>query len=154
MSSHRPGFTLPAKKEDGKWSFDKHRFQRLTERLSDGPYDFIVEKHVNSRSGKQNRAYFACIVRPCSESSGYEEDEVHELLKRYCNPKTVEMLNKQTGEVEEVIIGGTTTAMNIEEFSLYFKRCQQFAAETWDCYCEDPNEEHSFNEKPKRTRAA
>jgi hypothetical protein len=143
---------LRAKKVEGKTVFDLDRFPRLLARLSDGEYDVVVEKHVNRRSGQQNKAYRACIVRPCSESSGYHEDEVHELLKRFCNPKTVGILNKETGGIEDVTIGGSTTALNVEEFELYRKRCQQFAAEKWDCYCPDPNEEYMFDEQPKGKR--
>jgi len=153
--SQHPSFTLSAAVKDGRLTFDHERLARLVRRLKDGKYDLIVERHVNSRSLRQNRAYWPCIVKPCSDSSGYEPDEVHEILKRFCNPKTVEIVNKATGEVEEVIIGGSTTGLNVEEFSNYFARCQQFAAETWDCYCPDPNQEFMFDLKPKaKGRAA
>lgn len=151
--SRQPGFAMRAVKKGGKRIMDRDRFERLWARLADGVYDFIVERHVATRSLKQNRAYWPCIVAPCSESSGYHPDEVHEILKRFCNAKTVTVLNKATGEMEEVTIGGSTTTLDVEQFSLYFKRCQQFAAETWDCYCPDPNEEYAF-EKPRQFKKA
>jgi hypothetical protein len=143
----RPGFTMFAEKKDGKTTFDRERFKRLWDRLPDGKYDLTAEKHTHSRSLQQNKAYWALIVKPCSDSSGYEEDDVHEILKQRCNPKFVSVLNTDTGEIEEMKIGGSTTTLNVEEFSAYYKRCQQFAAETWDCYCPDPNEEGQFSEK-------
>lgn len=148
--SQRPGFTIAADLKDGKLVLDRERMARKLALLKDGKYEITVERWVATRSAKQNRAYWPCIVEPCSESSGYHPDEVHEILKRFCNPKTVEMVNRETGEVTEVIIGGSTAALNVEEFSNYFKRCQQFAAETWNCYCPDPNEEHMFEDKPER----
>jgi hypothetical protein len=141
----RPVIYLPLEKKDGKVEIDRLRFAKLLEQLKDGKYDLTIERWVRSRSGKQNRAYWACIVGPISEHTGYEADEVHELLKFYCNPKTIEVLNPRTGVVEEVTVGGSTAAMNIEDFNLYFARCQQFAAEKLDCECPDPNEEHAFN---------
>lgn len=141
----RPGFTMPFKKQGGTVTIDKGRFRRLLQRLDDGEYDITVERHVNSRSKKANAAYWACIVNPISEHTGYEADEVHELLKRFCNPKVIEVTDKDTGVVEEVTIGASTAAMNVEEFNLFFKRCQQFAAEKLDCYCPDPDPEYMFN---------
>lgn len=152
--SSRPGFTVPAELKDGKLDLDRARMATLLGRLKDGKYEIRVERWVSSRSQKQNRAYWACIVAPISEHTGYEPDEVHELLKRFCNPKTVEMVNKDTGETEEVTLGASTAGMNVEEFNLFFKRCQQFAAEKLDCYCPDPNEEYAFDTPPKRKPTA
>lgn len=146
--------SLPATVTDGRLDLDRERLQRLLDRLKDGKYELTLERWVSSRSAKQNRAYWACIVAPISEHTGYQPDEVHELLKHYCNPKTVEVVNKATGEVDEVTIGGSTAGMNVEEFNLYFARCQQFAAETLDTICPDPNEEYAFSEHPKRKHHA
>lgn len=150
----RPGFSLPAELKDGKLGLDRGRMARLLSRLKDGKYEITIEKWTSSRSAKQNRAYWACIVAPISEHTGYQPDEVHELLKHYCNPKTVEVVNRATGEVEEVTLGGSTAGMNVEEFNLFFARCQQFAAEKLDTICPDPNEEYAFNEQPKRKNRA
>lgn len=154
--SKQTGFTLPATKADGNWTFDKARFQQLASRLKDGAYEFVVEAVRKSRSLRINRAYWACIVNPISEHTGYEPDEVHELLKRFCNPKTVEMVDKETGEVEEVTIGGSTASMTTEDFNLYFARCQQFAAERLDCICPDPDPEYQLHryEKTQKDAAA
>lgn len=141
--SSRPGFSVQARKANGQLAIDP-RFPEFLSRLPDGNYVVAVEKEAFGRSAAQNRAYWGLIVAPCSESSGYEPDEVHELLKRFCNPKTISMVNKATGEVEDVTIGGSTTALTVEEFSAYYRRCQQFAAERWDCDCPSPNEERSF----------
>lgn len=143
--SHRPGFSLPAELKGGTMTLSRSRLKTLLARLKDGKYSVTVERWVDSRSERQNRAYWACIVAPISEHTGYEPDEVHELLKRFCNTKRVEVMNKETGEVTEVEIGGSTATLNVEEFSLYFRRCQQFAAERLDVYCPDPNEEYAFD---------
>lgn len=144
----RPGFALGAEKKDGKLSLDsEQRYRALLARLRDGRYTVTIEREVQSRSGKANAAYWATIVTPISEHTGYEPDEVHELLKRFCNPKVVTVTDKETGVVEEVTIGGSTASMTNEEFTIYFKRCQQFAAEKLDCYCPDPDPEFSFNRK-------
>lgn len=123
---------------------DREQFTKLWKSLKPGDYSVTVEPFVDNRSQRQNRAYWACIVTPISEHTGYEPEEVHELLKRFCNAKVVALLNKDTGELEDVTIGTSTASLTIEEFSLYFKRCQQFAAEKLDVYCPDPNEEYAF----------
>lgn len=149
----RPGFSIRATKASGKLSLaDEDRYRALAKRLPDGEYDVVVEKHVHSRSAAQNRAYWLLIVSAISEHTGYEPDEVHELLKVRCNPKTVSIVNRESGAVEEQIIGGSTTGMNVEEFSAYYARCQKFAAEMLDCYCADPNEEQQFSAAPETLR--
>lgn len=151
--THRPGFQIgctKSTKENGDplVTLDSdERYRRMLTKLKDGRYTVTFDREVHSRSAAQNRAYWGLIVEPCSESSGYEKDEVHEILKRFCNPKIVAVLNTETGEMEEVTIGGSTVSLNVEEMSAYYKRCQQFAAEKWDSYCPDPNEEGQFSEQ-------
>jgi hypothetical protein len=137
-------FAVRATKTPQGFEMDRERFRKLASALKDGEYTITVERYVANRSNRANAAYWACIVTPISEHTGYEKDEVHALLKQFCNPKVVEIVDKDSGEVTEVTIGGSTASLTMEEFSLYFKRCQQFAAEKLDVYCPDPNEEYAF----------
>lgn len=151
----RPGFTigLTWDQEQKRATLDSEdRYRQLMGRLTSGRYTVTIEKEVHSRSAAQNRAYWLLVVGSISDHTGYEPDEVHELLKVRCNPKTITIINRETGESEEQVIGGSTTGLNVEEFSAYYRRCQQFAAETLDCYCSDPNEDSQFSEKPAPSR--
>lgn len=141
----RPGFSLPAKKEGSEWTFDKQRFKTLAAQLKDGPYTLIVERFVDGRSNKQNAYYHAVVVELLADYWGLDHEDAHELIKLHCNPKVVEVVNKDTGETEEQTIPGSTAKLNREEWSLFIERCQRWAATEFNVVIPDPDPEWMFN---------
>jgi len=154
--SNRPGFTLRATKTGDETIFDRERFKQLWRRLRDGEYDLTVEKHVDSRTAKQNAYYHAVVVDMLADYWGVDHDDAHELIKLHCNKKTVNVVDKDTGEVDEVTIGASTANLNKEEWSLFIERCQRWAAMEFHVVLPDPDPEWMFNdaEKSKRRSAA
>lgn len=139
--THRPTFSLGAEFKDGNLKLDnERRYVDLLKHLKPGRYTVLIEKETHSRSLKQNAYFHGVIVQAVSDHTGYEFDEAKELLKRFCNPKTLEVVNKESGGVDEVIIGGSTASLSVEDFAAFCSRCQRWAAETLDIYIPDPNE--------------
>jgi hypothetical protein len=152
MSKPNPGFTLNAVKEDGKLSLtNERRYRELVKRLPDGPYDITIEKYVARRSNQQNKYFHAVVVPILADYWGLDPEmpaefaEAKELIKLHCNAKTVELTNKTTGEVKEVTIGGSTSALDKEQWGLFIDRCQRWAAMEFGVVIPDPDPEWMFN---------
>lgn len=142
----RPGFQVAAEKKNGKLTLlNERRYRELSKRLPDGDYDILIEKHRKAGSAKQRGYYFAVVVEAFADHWGVEEDDAHELLKQHCNKKIVEVVNKDTGVVEEVTIGASTAGFTSEQWTLYIERCQRWGATDWGFVVPAPDPEHMFN---------
>lgn len=110
---------------------------RQLHELRNTDVEYTIRKRRTQRSLKQNAVYWALHVKAISEFTGYEPEEVHELLKARFLPKTITLAD-QHGEVkEEVTIGRSTTKLSATDFQTYLRRVEQFAAEL-GCYIPDP----------------
>lgn len=145
--SLRPGFTCRAIKTGGKLELTAPQaYKDKASRLPDGEYLVTIEKFVANRSRQQQRYYFGVIVKLFAawlDEHGHEHAQLlaHETLKIACNP--VMLVDPQTGE--ERIVGGSTQALDVEQFSQFCARCQQYLAEApFRLYIPDPNEEKEF----------
>lgn len=157
----RPGFTIGAKRitERGKpprLEFDNtDRYRALLGKLNVERVTVTVEKEIKARSLKQNNFFHAVVVPLLADYWGLdaamkaEFEEAKDLIKLHCNAKTVEIVNKTTGEVREVTIGGSTSALNKEEWGLFIDRCQRWAAIEFGVVIPDPDPEFMFNKKDK-----
>lgn len=144
--SQRPGFTIAAEKKNGKLTLlNERRYRELSKRLPDGDYDILIEKHRKAGSAKQRGYYFGVVVEAFADHWGVEADDAHELLKQHCNKKIVEVVNKETGVVEEVTIGASTAGFTSEQWTLYIERCQRWGATDWGFVVPAPDPEHMFN---------
>lgn len=124
MDSYR----TPALVASGALDLDRDRLRAALALMKDGPVTLTIERLGSKRSTQQNRFYWKTVVEAIVIETGQDRESVHEALKRECNAKHVEMVNKQTGEVFETWIGASTTALNTGEFTAYIERCRAFAA--------------------------
>lgn len=141
-----PSFAVRATKEKDRWVMDKERFAKLCKTLKEGDYVITVERYIANRSLKANAYYWAVIVKLLAEYWGLDPEDAHELIKQYCNAKTVDVVNKQTGEVEEKTIARSTASLNREEWTQFIERCQRWAAEEFNVVIPDPDPEWMFNQ--------
>jgi len=80
-----------------------------------------VTEHNPSKLGQKRRQYFAGIVKPGTEKTGYTASQLHNELKLYCNP--VEITDRFTGEIKTV--GGSTKDFKTpEEWEAYKQACR------------------------------
>lgn len=152
----RPGFTIGMTwdREHKKTTLDSEaRYRALMERLKSGRYTVTIEKEVQQRSNQQNKYFHAVIVPMLAEYWGLDPEmkedfeEAKALIKLHCNAKTVEMVNHETGETKEVTIGGSTSALDKEEWGLFIERCQRWAAMEFGVVIPNPDPEWMFNKK-------
>lgn len=141
---NQPSISLPLEKKDGKVDVDRTLFSQRLQQLRDGRYELTVTRWIDNRSHKQNAFYHAVVVELLADYWGLDHDDAHELIKLHCNKKIVEVVNKDTGEVEEQSIGASTAGLNKEAWSLFIERCQRWAATEFDVVIPDPDPEWRF----------
>tara|TARA_R100001230_G_scaffold20806_1_gene11004 strand:- start:20 stop:403 length:384 start_codon:yes stop_codon:yes gene_type:complete len=83
----------------------------------DSDYIVKVKKQRNNRSNMQNNYYWACIVQPLADFTGFYPDEMHDILKVKFSSEW------QTIETEDICVGvhtlNSTARMNTKEFEVY-----------------------------------
>jgi hypothetical protein len=115
---------------------EKQRLYEVLKKLKPARYIFDIKQYRLRRSINQNKYYFGVVLERISQATGFFPDELHDILKRKFNPK-IKVL-RQTGE--EMVIGGTTTEMNTEEFEKYLENIRIWALSELDCLVPLPNE--------------
>lgn len=87
------------------------------------PWEVEVRQYRVKRSGAQNRLLWA-IYTEMAEHTGHTPEEIHMALK-------LKFLARQVVTVghEEVTIPGSTTKLDVAEFSDYLEQVQAFAAQ-------------------------
>lgn len=86
------------------------------------------------RSNQQNRYYHGVILPLLADHTGYSTNELHEILKRMFNGKTIAI--KGTG----YIVGQSTTELTTEEMEHYLGQIRDWASIELGCYLPNPNE--------------
>ena len=119
---------------------NRARFLRRIGRMRDGEVELIVRRHCATRSAAQNAWYFAGIVTPLAEHTGYDVDEMHQLLKQLFLSKALAVTDGNGEVVGEYVIGGSTRKLNTIEFGEYCERIRRWAGETLGVVVDDPHE--------------
>lgn len=148
----RPDISLLAQKTADGFALDRARLARLIEQLKDGVYELSIERYLGTRSKKANAYYWAVVVKSLADDWGLDPADAHELIKQHCNSKTVEVLNKQTGEMEETVIAASTAGLNKQEWAEFIERCQRWAAEDFHVVIPDPDPEYALHQYESASR--
>jgi hypothetical protein len=94
----------------------------------------MVQKRTYSRSKKQNAYYWGVILEILSEHTGFEPEELHQILKE----RFLTYTKKYKGYVYKLT--RSTATLNITEFSDYNEKIKKLAAEKFKLYIPDPGE--------------
>ncbi|MEN6423332.1 MAG: hypothetical protein ABFD76_15440 [Smithella sp.] len=92
--------------------------------------ELTIRERKSQRSLNQNRYYFGVVLDILSNHTGYESDEMHEILK-------FKFLKTVKADMEYI---KSTTKLNTVEFEEYLTKIKQWAAVELNCYIPDPNE--------------
>lgn len=154
----RPGFIVDGTivEYDGqkRLEFDNPaKYRVLLGRLKCDRVTVTIEKEAKAGSAKQRGYYFAVIVPAFAEYWGVDDDDAHDLLKANCNKKTIEVVNKQTGEVEEQTVAGSTAGFTAEQWTLYIDRCQRWGATDFGFVVPEADKEHTLHRYERETAA-
>lgn len=136
---------------DGKLYLSGPKRQQMAAdiaRMKEGRLVEIEVKPVNRRSHPQNAYYWGVVVAMVQEALqnlGHEinAELTHELLKSKFNPIT---LCNADGEVIGEI-GGTTSTLGKEDFSIYLERIKIFAATYLGITIPDPHSQTEIDFK-------
>jgi len=96
--------------------------------------DLTIEPHKKKRSNAQNAYFHAVIVKEISDYTGYETEEVKEMLKIMFLPHDVKMGDKI------IRVGRSTAALTTSEFEELNSQCRRWASMTLDLYLVEPNQ--------------
>jgi hypothetical protein len=107
-------------------------------RMSDGPVVVRVKRKKATRTERQNAYYHAVVVEMIADFTGHDVDEVHEFLKKECNGRHVEIVDKRSGVVREEHVGMSTASLNVNEFYDYVERCRAWAGQFLGLVIPDP----------------
>jgi hypothetical protein len=98
-------------------------------RVEIGPYS-------PKRSNNLNSYYWGVVVKMISDATGYESDEVHDILAmKFLPPRIVEI----GGEAHAVRT--RTSKLSTVDFQQFCEDCKRWAASELSLYIPDPNEE-------------
>jgi len=97
-----------------------------------------ITRHSAKRSSNLNAYYWGVVVKTISEATGYEPEEVHELLaSKFLPPREV------TIGGDTIMVRASTAKLPTVEFMAYLEDCKRFAAVQLEgLYIPDPNEYH------------
>lgn len=115
---------------------DKKKLFSVLKSRKPKPYNVSIVEFRKNRSNNANRYYWGVVIKELCSHTGYNADEMHDLLKAKFNPK--ELVFKETGE--SIKIGGSTADMNTLEFDNYLEQIRIFALTELDVLIPLPNE--------------
>ena len=98
---------------------------------------WLIKKRA-TRSLQANAYYWGVIVDLLSEHTGYTPDEMHEFLKAKFVPKKLAVQDGNGVIVDELVIGGSTAKMNVNQFYEYCAGIKEWAAMELDVFIPDP----------------
>lgn len=102
-------------------------FTRALMSFRDGPVTVRIERKRATRSAEQNRLYWGIYVQALSDHTGFSPDEMHEVLKAKFLPKRLAVQDGNGEIVDEYVLGGSTTKLDVIEFGDYLNAIHEWA---------------------------
>ena len=121
--------------KNGKVTFqDRERFDNHLLNYEGKTVVVTVREQKERRSLNLNSYYWAVIVKLLSEETGYNKDEMHEVLKS--------MFLRTRYQIKGVWVDSTksTTKLSNKEMGEFIEEVKRFASTTLGVYIPDPNE--------------
>lgn len=137
MSVHWP-IVLVGQLEKGQIRFSKRTLDEQLKGRKDCVVEIVIERKHATRSLAQNRLYWGVYVKVLSDHTGYDPEEIHEILKAKFLPKKLTLVDEHGVITDEFTVGGSTSQLNKLEFGEYLERIQRWAAETLSVVIPDP----------------
>lgn len=114
-----------------------------------GPAELELRPFASSRSARANRYYWGVVLKMMAAESGHTADELHEVEKMRHLSSVVEVVNPETGEVEEMRIPGSTAKLTISEFSDYLERVMADGAQMCGIVFPEPSAGEEWRDQAK-----
>jgi hypothetical protein len=104
-----------------------NRFLDRVKRMQKGIYTVTIERQHSRRSPAQNALYWSVYIPALVERTGFDADEIHEILKAKFLPKSRAFTDGNGVIVEEFVLGGSTGLLYTDEFNEYLRRISEWA---------------------------
>ena len=152
-------FTYLGRVDDaGKLEINRERFVKELVEYANKEIVLTIEKKTNGRTARQNRYLFG-VVYPLLLHGlidlGYDLNDgdielVHEFAKhRFLGKVKIGKKNIETPDGEVITLPPSTTRLTTEQFSQYWERIAQFAAEYLSVTVPPPQNEADFPDEPR-----
>lgn len=92
------------------------------------------------RSNQQNRYYWGVLIDLLSEHTGFNREEMHEVLKHKFLRYTV-WIPKKDNIKEQSIIAKSTSKLTTKQFEEYQSQIRQWASTDLGLFLPEPNEQ-------------
>lgn len=114
---------------------DEEQFEQYLRRLPENVLVVVKDaKEREIRSSNQNRYLWGVVYKLLSDETGYELDDVHELMKLRFNYKMLHIAG------EEVRVPQSTAILNTIQMEEYLKNIRQWASKQLSIFIPTPNE--------------
>ena len=113
---------------------DRARFNSDISQYEEKTIEIIVREQKKRRSLNLNAYYWSVAVKLLSEHTGYDKDDMHEILKS--------MFLRTRYKLNGVWLDSTksTTKLNNKEMIEFIDEVKRFASKELGCFIPDPNE--------------
>ena len=121
--------------KNGKVTFqDRKKFDNQLLNYEDKAVIITVREQKKRRSLNLNAYYWSVVVKLLSDNTGYDKDEMHEVLKS--------MFLRTRYKLNGVWLDSTksTTKLNNKEMIEFIDEVKRFASKELGCFIPDPNE--------------
>lgn len=98
-----------------------------------------------ARSNPQNRYYWGCVIQTLSDETGYDLNEMHEIIKHKF--LTEQRIVKGTkGQIIQVSMSGSTTSLDTKQFEDLMSKIRIWASRELSIFIQEPNEAEWLNQ--------
>jgi hypothetical protein len=115
---------------------DKTRLYETLKGLKPCSYWVELKQFRDTRSNRQNAYYWGVVIKILSDHTGFDPEEMHEVLKQKFLTKFVVIQST----AEEVKITRSTSNLSTEEFEKYMEDVRRFSIQDLDCFIPLPGE--------------
>ena len=115
-------------------------FQSELKSFRDGPVTVRIERKRATRSQQANAYYWVAVIAALEEHTGMDPDDLHLYLKARFLPKTLAIANGNGEIVDEFVMGGSTTKLDILQFHDYIQRIKQWALDSLGVLIPEPTD--------------
>jgi len=114
--------------------YEQKAYEMLLWSLNGKDIEVTVGKPVKKRSNQQNAYFHGVIVPMMSEATGYEIEEMKEIIRAKFLAYEVKVGN------DIIKVGRSTASLNTMEFEELNTKCRKWGDEELDIYIPSPNE--------------
>ena len=126
--------------ESAELIFDSRKeFENAKRRLEGKRFELTIERQRSHHSDSQRAYLFGVVYETLAKETEQPKGSIHEFFKLKFLPIEMEITNQNTGEIESVIIPGSTKRLTKDEMTGYIQNVILWIEE-WGIHVPSPDE--------------